>query len=174
MPPNPIAPYGGVVLQFLVGSSLNPTAIGASPNLSPIGVTQTLNANSYQEGDLMTVGVSVQNTQSPTDFFMGALLPDGNTMYFVTELLPLTMHQGFLDDPHTFRHVSDREVIPDGVIASLPGLVSHFITKVDPIGNYQFFSALTQPNAFGNGSIDDGDFLALDIDPFTVQGLESE
>lgn len=80
----------------------------------------------------------------------------------------------FLDDPHTYLPVSDREVIPDGVIASLPGLVSHFITGVEPIGNYQFFSALTQPNAFGNGSIDNGDFLALDIDPFSVQGPESE
>lgn len=165
MPPNPYAPYGVVTLQFLVD---------ASPSPSPIGVTQTMNADSYQEGDVMTVGVSAQNAQSPTDFFMGALLPDGNTMYFVTELLPLTLHQGFLDDPHTYRPVSDRGVIPDGVIVSLPGLVSHLITGVEPIGNYKFFSALTQPNAFGNGSIDNGDFLALDIDPFTVQGPESE
>ncbi len=168
MPPNPIAPYGVVVLQFLVD---------ASPKIltpSPIGVTQTLNSDSYQEGDFMTVGVTVQNTQSPTDFFMATLLPDGNTMFFVTELLPLTLHQGFLDDPHTFRPVSDRDAIPDGVIASLPGLVSHLMTGSEPIGNYQFFTALTQPNAFGNGSIDNWDFLALDIDPFTVQGPESE
>ena len=166
-PSNPISPYGGVFLQFLVDAS-------PSPPPSPIGVTQTLNSDSYQEGDMMTVGVSVQNAQSPTDFFMGALLPDGNTMYFVTELQPLTLHQGFLDDPHSFRSVSDRDVIPNEVIASLPGLISHLMTGAEPIGDYQFFSALTQPNAFGNGSIDNWDFLALDIDPFSVQGPEEE
>lgn len=65
-------------------------------------------------------------------------------------------------------------VIPDGVNASLPGLLSHLMTSAEPIGNYQFFSALTQPNAFGNGSIDNWDFLTLDIDEFSVQGKEEE
>ncbi len=162
---NPFGANGGVVLQFLADSSGSP---------SPITVSQTVDASSYQQGDTVNVGLSVQNAQPASEFYMAALMPDGNTMYFVTHLSPLTLRQGFLNDPHSFRPLADRGVIPNLINASLPGLFTHLFSGAEPSGRYHFYSALTHPNAFGNGSIDDWDFLSWDVDSFILNATDGE
>ena len=36
----------------------------------------------------------------------------------------------------------------------------------------QFYSALSRPGAFKDGSVDPGDFISVDSDPFTFKGSE--
>ncbi len=40
-------------------------------------------------------------------------------------------------------------------------------------GNYEFFSALTWAYAFADGSVDEGDIMALDIDKFSFKAPEA-
>ena len=104
---------------------------------------------------------------------MGGILPDGNTMFFVYALDPLTMSEGSLDDPSTYRPLSDRDVIPNSVKVHFPNLVSYTFTGIESAGNYQFFSALTWADAFADGSVDAGDIMALDVDVFTFDTSEA-
>ncbi len=160
-PSNPFGNNGGVALQFLIDSAETPT------------VTQGLNAKSFQPGDTLSVHVSVKKIASQTEFYMGGLLPDSHTMFFVTVLDPLTLIEGDLNDPKTFRPVSDRTFIPNGVAAAFPNLFSYTFTSVEPDGEYLFFSALAHPGAFADGSIDAGDFISIDTDAFHVGTKEA-
>lgn len=158
-PGNPFGSNGGVALQFLINTEN-----------APVSITQNMNMDSFQKGETLKVGIFVSNFLLPSDFFIGAIAPDGKTIFFVTALQPLTLQVGSLDNPKTFKPLTNREAIPNGVNASLPAFISHTFVGTEPEGNYQFFSALTQPNAFANGSMDNGDFISLDIDPFSYRG----
>ena len=135
-------------------------------------VSQTLNATEFQTGDTMSVGVSVNhNVHQPTEFYMGGLLPDGNTLFFVTALDPITMAAGQLDDPRTFRPlVKPADVIPAGDKSYLPNLLPYTFIGIEPVGNYQVFTGLSRPDAFKDGNINHGDFISLDIKTVTFEG----
>ena len=136
-------------------------------------ITQSLNATTIETGDTLSVGVTIKNDLPQTDYYMGAMLPDGNTLYFLTSLYPTTLAEGFLDDPSSWRPLSEpKDMIPVGVKVHFPKLFFHTFTGDEPLGYYQVFSGLSWPNAFADGW-DDGDFIALDIDTVTVKGLQA-
>ena len=104
---------------------------------------------------------------------MAALLPDGNTLFFLTTLYPMTLTQGALDDPKSFKPLSDRSIIPTGVSAFLPDLLSYTFSGLEDSGTYRLYSALSRPGTFKDGSVDPGDFISVDSDPFTFNKSET-
>lgn len=168
-------------------SNANLISTGFYSDLGSPSVTQTIstsdtktlrsatpNSRALDTGDFISVGITVQNVFQSSDFYMGALMPDGDTIFFVTVLNPLTLLQGSLDNPSTYRPLSDRDLIPNHEIAHLPNLVFYRFTGAELEGNYQFFSAITRKDAFSDGRVNEGDILAVDIDPFTVGASEGE
>ena len=136
-------------------------------------ISQTLNAADFQSSDTLSVNVSIKNNVPLYDFYLGGILPDGNTMFFVTALNPLTLAEGFLDDPATFHPLKlSTDVIPLGVKVYLINLLAYTFIGTEPIGNHQIFSAITWAGAFSDGSMDDQDIIALDLDTITFGGLE--
>ncbi len=131
---------------------------------SPIAATP----RALGAGDFISVGITVQNVIQKSDFYMGALLPDGDTVFFVTALDPLTLQQASLDNPESYLPLADREVIPHAVTAHLPNLVTYRFTGAEPDGTYQFFSAIVRKDAFSDGRFNERDLLSVDMDPFTV------
>ena len=97
-------------------------------------VTQVMNADEFQTGDHLSVGVSVKNVVGQSDFFMATLLPDGNTLFFLTDLDPMTIRQGAMDDPRSFQPLSDGSIIPTGVSAFLPDLFSYTFIGLEDSG----------------------------------------
>ena len=140
---------------------------------STASVTHVMNASEFQTGDHLSVGVFVKNVVGQSDFFMAALHPDGNTLFFLTALDPMTLIQGALDDPKSFKPLSDGSVIPTGVNAFLPDLFSYTFSGLEDSGTYRFYSALSRPGAFKDGSVDPGDFISVDSGPFTFNGSET-
>ena len=158
------------------GTNVNLQANGfyADPGgASGASVTQVMNADEFQTGDHLSVGVSVKNVVGQSDFFMATLLPDGNTLFFLTDLDPMTIRQGAMDDPRSFQPLSDGSIIPTGVSAFLPDLFSYTFIGLEDSGTYRLFSALSRPDAFKDGSVDPGDFISVDSDPFTFNGSEA-
>ena len=140
---------------------------------STASVTHVMNASEFQTGDHLSVGVFVKNVVGQSDFFMAALHPDGNTLFFLTALDPMTLIQGALDDPKSFKPLSDGSIIPTGVNAFLPDLFSYTFSGLEDSGTYRFYSALSRPGAFKDGSVDPGDFISVDSGPFTFNGSEA-
>jgi len=132
-------------------------------------ISQSLNATAFATGDRLSMGITVNNTVSSTNFYVGGILPDGNTMFFLIALNPIILTEGFLDDPSSFRPLSKlSEVVPVGEKAHIPNVLTYTFIGMEPIGKYHIFSALSMPGVFADGSIDEGDIIMLDIDTATL------
>jgi hypothetical protein len=83
---------------------VTPCDIGAI-EFSPVTLTLGLNHTSLSTGETLQVGLGVHNPGPPvtSDAYLGVLLPDGVTVFWVTRLAPLDGVMTRLDaDPHTF------------------------------------------------------------------------
>ena len=145
------------------------------PTATPPTISQSLNAETFETGDTLSIRATIHNNLSSSDFYLGGILPDGNTMFFLTALNPLTLSLGFLDDPATYQPLAQpADLLPIGQLVHFPALYSYTFFGDEPIGNYQLFSALCKPDAFVDGSIDEGDIKAIDIDTINYEGLGFE
>lgn len=138
-------------------------------------VAQALNVGAsggYQTGQTLSVSLRLSNNDAGVthDVFMGAIHPDGNTMTFVTGLDPLTLEQGFLNNPRSFKALIRNQVIEKGTQSTHPDVFRYTFSGTEATGNFQFFTALTNPGAFDNGSIDKGDIIAINSDFFDFMG----
>ena len=132
------------------------------------------NARALNTGDFISVGITVQSMIQKSDLYMGALLPDGDTVFFVTALDPLTLEHGSLGNPESYRPLAERETIPNGVTAHLPNLVSYLFTGAEPEGTYQFFSAIVRNDALSDGRFNERDLMSVDMDSFNVGSTEGQ
>jgi len=141
------------------------------PTTAPT-ISQSLNATTFGSGDTLSMKLTINNNLSSSDFYLGGILPDGNTMFFLTGLYPLTLTEGFLDDPATFHPFTKlADLIPIGQLVHFPGLYSYTFFGGEPIGNYQLFTVMSKPGAFSDGSINEGDIKAIDIDTIYYKDL---
>ena len=137
--------------------------------VNQLAISLTLNQTAVRSGDALVLGTRRQR-QGPAvtaDFYLGALLPDGVTIVFVTNLSPLTFALGNLNDPRTFRPLFADLLIPENSDVTTPNLLSFTFSGAEPPGAYVAFAALAQPGAFVDGSDNPGDILAMDIQPFS-------
>ncbi len=109
---------------------------------------------------IVTVGVDNPGIAATVDFYFGALLPDGDTAVFFTDL-NFNSGSGRLSAPASLRP------IVAGVNLATPFVFneSRFFTRRwqtgDPPGNYVVFLAAVVPGALADNSIDPGDVVAL-------------
>ena len=113
-------------------------AAEAAPALS-------LNQTSLKAGDTLRVGLTAQNAGSPlrADFYLGILLSDGVTVFFVTSLAPVAGLGTRLDaNPNTFQPLLANISLPQGMDVSLTEIFAFTFAGKEPAGTYVVFAAL--------------------------------
>jgi hypothetical protein len=152
---------------------LTPCDIGAV-EFAPVILTLSLNQDLLHPGDTLRIklGISAPRSSVTADAYLGFLLPDGVTVFFVTSLEPLDGVVTRLDaDPWTFASLAAAYVFPAGqgrLAALAADFVVYPLTGEESPGSYALFTLLTRPGAFADGRIDPGDLLGLTRQSFTV------
>jgi YVTN family beta-propeller protein len=145
---------------------IRPTAIGAfiGPNLA-LSTKVTLSAPTLGVGQTLTVGVEARNPAggTPADLYVGALLPDGNTVVFFTGAA--TIATAPLSSPLQFRTLQAAPAC--FVLKEAAQFRFTFPPTGVPAGTYQVFAILARQGAFADNRIDTGDILAIDVKLFT-------
>jgi hypothetical protein len=149
---------------------VTPCDIGAI-EFSPVTLTLGLNQATFRPGDTLRVRLGV-HTPGPTvtaDAYLGVLLPDGVTVFFVTSLAPLDGVVTRLDaDPRTFAPLAASYDFPPGFDVTQEDFFVYTFTGGESAGAYAIFTLLTPPRAFADGQVDAEDLLGLTLRPFTV------
>ena len=128
-------------------------------------VTASVNQAQFSAGGTLIASIATNNPGLPTmvDLYAGVLLPDGDTIVFVTG--------GGL----VFGRLSNLATAPPWAASvsltmpstsSVPNLVTHTWTGSEPRGNYVFFFAAVRAGALADGRIDPGDVVGLSTAPF--------
>jgi Subtilase family len=142
-------PTPGSVLRELTGGGCS----GAEP--CPVSLTgQTtvtatfagdlvnvaVNRGQFTAGTTVHVAVSVNNLEQPAiaTFFVGALLPDGDTLVFMTGS---GIAFGRLSDPTTYRPIAAGVSLVAPLVLTVPDFLVYTWTGGEPHGSYVFFLA---------------------------------
>jgi hypothetical protein len=149
---------------------LTPCDTGAV-EFAPVTVTLGLNQATVRPGHTLRVQLGLHNPAPSVtaDAYLGVLLPDGVTIFFVTSLVPLDGVVTRLDaDPRTFAPLAASYEFPSGLEVTVEDFFVYPVTGEESPGAYTIFTLLTPPGAFADGQIDPGDLLGLTLQPFTV------
>jgi hypothetical protein len=135
-------------------------------------VRVNVNQPIFHSGDGLHVGLSAKNAVAAfnADLYFGLLSPDGATICFIAGLSPLAGQcLSLTANPATFPPLAVSIPVPSGLDATIPDLMAYTFGGGEPPGNYSVFVFLTRPGALGDGVIDPGDIIGLDIQSFTFQ-----
>jgi hypothetical protein len=149
---------------------VTPCDIGAV-EFAPVTVTLGLNQATFRAGETLRVALGIHNLGPTvtTDAYLGVLLPDGVTVFFVGSLAPLDGVVTRLDaDPRTFPPLAASYDFPSGEDVTVDDFFVYPVTGGESSGSYTIFTLLTPPGAFADGQVDTGDLLGLTLQPFTV------
>jgi predicted TIM-barrel fold metal-dependent hydrolase len=139
--------------------------IEAPATVEPAAVRVTLSGTTFRAGDRLTFGLTVQNPPgNPTlDLYVGAILPDGQTIVFLTASGALGPGVS-LGAPASFSPLQAAMAGYDLDASSL----FQFTFPASGIsqGTYQVFAALVRQGAFVDGRIDSEDIVVFDSRPF--------
>jgi hypothetical protein len=140
-----------------------------TPPLPP-ALALRLNQRVFLPGQPLRVTLDAENPgpSRSADFSLAVLLPDAVTTLFITQRAPLIGRVTTLSDPATFRPLFPQVRVPHGLEVSLDDLLPYTFHGVEPSGAYHLIAALSRVGAFGDGSIDAGDVLAMDSAAFQV------
>jgi hypothetical protein len=124
-----------------------------------LGARLTTNRGSFGTGDLLTVSVSVENLgrRAVVDFYFGAVLPDGDTVVFFTDLA-FASGVGSLANPATLRPIVAGVDLTTPFTFNQPAFFTHTWTGGEPRGEYLLFIWAVKS---GDNSIDRGDIVVL-------------
>ena len=120
------------------------------------------NGRNFRTTDVLTVSVGVENPGLPAvvDFYFGALLPDGDTVVFFTDL---AFHSatGKLSQPATLLPiVAGVDLTTPFMFSDYPFFIHRWM-GMEPPGTYFLFVAAVKSGALADNSIDPGDIVAL-------------
>ncbi len=139
-----------------------------------VAVTIGTNGTIFRTGDPMVVSVTADNPGSPAlaDFYFGALLPDGDTVVFFTNLA-FASDVGSLTTPATLQPMVAGVDLTTPFTFNQPAFFTYTWTGAEPSGTYLLFIAAVRPGALADNSIDPGDIVALNTVAvtFTLGGL---
>jgi hypothetical protein len=138
----------------------NQDIFSAAPNLLNLSITT--NSGSFRPGDLLTVSVGVDNLgqDASVDFYFGAVLPDGDTVVFFTDLA-FDSGMGSLKNPATLRPIVAGVNLKTAFTFSQPTFFTRHWTGGEPPGGYLLFIAALKPKALSDNRIDPGDIVAV-------------
>jgi hypothetical protein len=135
----------------------------------PATVTLAANLATLATGDTLQVAAALHNPLPflVADVYAGVLLPDGDTVAFLTALSPLAvtlLSAGA--DPASFPPLVAGLALAIGD-AALADFLTHTFGGAEPPGLYQLFVAVLRAGALLDGSLDADDLVALDFRAFT-------
>jgi uncharacterized repeat protein (TIGR01451 family) len=136
-----------------------------SPDRQPPVLALTLNQTAFRPGETLRLGVHLRNPGPilTTDAYVGVILPDGETVLWLTNTAPLEGVVTRLDsNPRTFRSMLRSVSWPAGLDATQPDYLTYTFTGGEAPGTYYLLVGWTKPGSLDDGRIDEGDILALD------------
>ncbi len=127
-----------------------------------LGVTLATNTTTFRTGDSLIIWVGVDNPglASTVDFYFGALLPNGDTVVFFTDLA-FNSGVGSLASPATLRPIVAGVDLAAPFVFSNPAFFMYRWVGMEPAGSYVLFLAAVRPGALADNFLDPGDIVAL-------------
>jgi Subtilase family len=134
-------------------------AIAFSP-LPPFAVVEA-NGTSFRAGQAISLALTAANPPgNPTlDLYVGALMPDGNTVLFLTQ--PNAFGVGQLSAPASMAPVATAR--GGFAVGGFPVLSFNFPASGIPAGTYKVFAALFRQGSLGDNAIGNGDLITLQV-----------
>jgi len=149
---------------------VTPCDIGAI-EFAPVTVTLGLNQATFRVGETLRVALGIHHPglTVTADAYLGVLLPDGVTVFFVTSLAPLNGVVTRLDaDPRAFAPLAACFEFLPGEETTIEDVFVYTCTGGESSGSSTIFTRLTPPGAFADGQVDTGDLFGLTLQPFPV------
>ncbi len=136
------------------------------PGPAPL-VTAAVSQSLFSPGDAFVASLTADNAgqSGAADFYVGVLLPDGNTVLAFTGGGPVF---GSLSALAALPPVVAGVPLAAAFSVAMPSFFTYGVTGSEPAGGYLFFVAAVRAGGFADGAIDPGDILALAVAPFTV------
>jgi hypothetical protein len=136
-----------------------------SPDRPPSVLALTLNQTAFRPGETLRMDMHLRNPgpMLTTDVYVGVILPDGQTVLWLTNTAPLEGVVTRLDaDPRTFTPMLRNASWPAGLDVTQEGYLAYTFTGGEGVGTYHLLVGWTKPGSLADGRIDEGDVLALD------------
>jgi hypothetical protein len=130
----------------------------------PPNLALHLNQTTYRAGDTLRVGVTMKNPgpMRTVDVYFGLILPDGDTVLWLTSTMPLAAVAGSLrDSPAMFTPLFRGVTWPANLDVTHRDVIVRRYDGQETPGVYHFLIAWVQPDSLADGSLDNGDVLAL-------------
>jgi hypothetical protein len=124
-------------------------------------------------GDTLRVDVTLRNPgpMRTTDVYFGVILPDGDTVLWLTSTAPIAAVAGSLrDSPATFTPLFRGASWPANLDVTHRDVLVRTYDGQEALGLYVFLVAWVQPDSLADGRLDEGDVLALDWKGLWLQG----
>lgn len=134
-------------------------------------LTIDLNQETFRAGETLVMSVRLQNggPAFPADAYVGAVLPDGATVFFLTSLdPPVGVSSTLSADARTFPPVLASVLISAGLFFEDNQFVAFPFSGTEAPGQYTAFAALARLGALADGRLDPGDLWVLATHAFTV------
>jgi hypothetical protein len=185
---NTVANTGGWVLESATGISAEGEIVGTmisqgqrrgyllTPITAPPSLAIRLNQSTFQPGETLRVTLDLSNPgpMLTTDVYVGIILPDGEQVVFLTNLSPLEGQLTTLSsNPRLFARLLQGVSWPANLHATQENYWVYTRSGLEANGTYHLVVAWTKPNSLQDGSIDEGDILALDWKAFRFTGPAS-
>jgi hypothetical protein len=134
--------------------------------LTPVAPALGLFVNrvDFQAGQTLRMDVAMRNPGPPlpSDVYVAAILPDGQTVLWITNTSPLQGVVGIMsDNPTTYTPMLRGVNWPAGLEVTQQDYLTYTFTGAEAPGIYHLLIGWTKPHSLEDGSIDPGDVLAL-------------
>jgi hypothetical protein len=136
-----------------------------TPVDTPPSLAIRLNQTHVAPGQTLRMALEMRNPgpMLTTDHYVGIILPDGETVLWLTNTAPIEGVVTRLDaDPRTFTPMLRNVSWPAGLDVTQEGYLSYRFTGGEAPGIYHLLVGWTKPGSLADGRIDEGDVLALD------------
>ena len=141
---------------------------------APPSLAIHLNQAAIAPGQTLRVALEMHNPGPllTTDVYALVLLPDGDSAVFLTNLSPTegVVRSLSRDNPSTFPTLLAGVSWPANLHTTHQDAWVYTRTGLEANGTYLLIVAWTKPNSLQDGSIDEGDILALDQQAFQFTG----